>query len=160
MSLSTASSVSLLLRMSERNRACPGGSDESSNRPARPMMACTGVRTSWLTVASRLALRGRADLGDFLGPAQLAPALRWSGGLRPLEPLLFEQPFARALEHAPAVARHRAAIRAAGTGRCRPRRPRPRSGSPCRRRPVRSTGPSPTRPNSPVAQNASASARK
>ena len=55
MSLSTASSVSLLLRMSDRNRACPGGSDESSNRPARPMMACTGVRTSWLTVASRLA---------------------------------------------------------------------------------------------------------
>ena len=55
MSLSTASSVSLLLRMSDRKRACPGGSDESRSSPVRPMMACTGVRTSWLTVASRLA---------------------------------------------------------------------------------------------------------
>ena len=98
MSLSTASSVSLLLRMSDRKRACPGGSDESSSRPARPMMACTGVRTSWLTVASRLGPRRSPDLGFFLGLPQLALAAL-QRGLRALEPLLFEQPFARALQH-------------------------------------------------------------
>ena len=61
-------------------------------------MACTGVRTSWLTVASRLARAAAPSFGLFLGLPQLALAAL-QRGLRALEPLLFEQPFARALQH-------------------------------------------------------------